>query len=119
VELAAKYHLVHEDADGARPDFAVFPRLFVPTQAVAPRHLRLLLPLWAGKSIGPWYVFGGGGFLLNPGQDQRHAWETGVNLGVTWLLAEHWSVLASGGRGIQNARQKGDYSFYLAIKYAN
>jgi hypothetical protein len=151
IELAAKYRFVHEDTLGTRPAVSVFPRIFVATHAGMHRHVRLLLPLWAGKNFGRWAVFGGGGFLLNPGQDQRNSWQTGVaasralghrasagielyhrtaesadgkaytgaSLGVTWQLANRWSLLAAGGPGVQNARQEGTYSFYLAVKYAN
>jgi hypothetical protein len=41
---------------------------------------------------------------------------TGLNLGVTYRLNDHWSVLASGGPGIQNAREEGRYVFYASLK---
>lgn len=41
---------------------------------------------------------------------------TGLNLGVSYKLVEHWSLLASGGPGIQNAADEGRYAFYLALK---
>jgi len=41
---------------------------------------------------------------------------TGLNLGVTWRLTEHWSLLASGGPGVQHERQEGEYDFYAALK---
>jgi hypothetical protein len=41
---------------------------------------------------------------------------TGVNLGITYKLADHWSFLAAGGPGIENAREGGRYDFYLALK---
>ncbi len=40
---------------------------------------------------------------------------TGVDLGFTYKLIEHWSLLAAGGPGVENARS-GRYEFYLALK---
>jgi hypothetical protein len=41
---------------------------------------------------------------------------TGVNLGMAWRLTEHWSLLASGGPGVQNARSEGRYAVYASLK---
>lgn len=41
---------------------------------------------------------------------------TGVNLGAVIRLAPHWSLLASGGPGIQHARAQGQYDFYVSLK---
>ena len=41
---------------------------------------------------------------------------TGVNLGGAYKLVDHWSVLFSGGPGVQNARSQGQYDFYLSLK---
>jgi hypothetical protein len=41
---------------------------------------------------------------------------TGANLGVIYRLADHWSLLASGGPGLQNAREEGRYAFYVSLK---
>lgn len=79
VELAAKYKLVHQAEDGWTPDIAIFPRLFVPTDhRFGPPHTNLLLPVWAQKDFGPWQVFGGGGYQINPGRDQRNFWQGGI-----------------------------------------
>jgi hypothetical protein len=40
----------------------------------------------------------------------------GVNVGADWRLTPHWSLLASGGPGIWNARQEGRWDFYLALE---
>ena len=40
---------------------------------------------------------------------------TGLNLGLTWQVTPHWSLLASGGPGVQNAHDEGQYAFYLAL----
>jgi hypothetical protein len=148
VEAAAKFKLLHEARDGI--DLAVFPRLFVPTAPArfASRRANLLLPVWAGKDFGPWSVFGGGGYQLNPGSGAKDFWTgglaltrdlgerlqlgaevthrtadapdgrafTAVNLGAIWKLTSHWSLLAGGGPGVQNAREEGRYDVYLALK---
>ena len=150
VEAAAKYRLVHQAKEGWTPDIAVFPRLFVPTAPArfASRRLNVLLPVWAQKDFGPWSVFGGGGYQLNPGPTNRNFWTGGLtvtramsdrltlgaeifhhtrdareakaftcaNLGVIYKLSERWAVLASGGPGLQNARDEGRYDFYLSLE---
>jgi len=41
---------------------------------------------------------------------------SGANLGATWQASEHWTVLGALGPGLQNAREEGQYSFYLALQ---
>lgn len=41
---------------------------------------------------------------------------TGLNIGAQYQLTDHWSLLASGGPGIQNRREGGDYAFYFSLK---
>ena len=41
---------------------------------------------------------------------------TGLNLGATYRLSRHWSLLASAGPGVEHARSEGVYNFYTAIK---
>jgi hypothetical protein len=36
------------------------------------------LPVWAQKDAGPWSVFGGGGYAINPGAGNRNFWTGGV-----------------------------------------
>ena len=77
VELAAKYRLPISSSHGA-PDIAVFPRLFIPTHHDGPAHLSALLPIWLGKDHESWSWFGGGGYLINPGEDHCNAWLSGI-----------------------------------------
>ncbi len=148
-ELAAKYRFLHQTDGGAIPDVAFFPRVFVPSanHYFGTGHTNLLLPLWAEKDSGPWSLFGGGGYMINPGPRQRNFWISGLvceravsnrlnvgleiynqtadtidtkpfaglNLGITYKKSDHWSLLVSGGPGIENARE-GRYAFYLALK---
>ena len=58
-----------------------------------------------------------GGEVYHHGRDASDARPyTGLNLGMTYRLNDHWSLLASGGPGIQNARTEGRYSAYAALK---
>jgi hypothetical protein len=79
IELAIKFKFLHQSDGSWAPDVAVFPRLFVPTadHALGTGRLGLLLPIWAQKDFGPWSVFGGGGYQINPGADQRNFWQGG------------------------------------------
>lgn len=81
IELAAKYKFLHQADGSPLPDVAFFPRAFVPTGGRFGSHrLGLMLPLWAQKDFGPWSLFGGGGYDINPGAGQRDFWLTGIGL---------------------------------------
>lgn len=41
---------------------------------------------------------------------------TGANLGVIYKLSDRWALLASGGPGLENAREEGRYDFYLSLQ---
>ncbi|HZZ87723.1 MAG TPA: hypothetical protein VFE13_05240, partial [Caulobacteraceae bacterium] len=148
IEAAAKLKLLHQDGFGL--DVAVFPRAFIPTSGgrFGGDHVNLLLPIWVGRDIGKWQVFGGGGYQINPGPGARNFWTgglavtrdvserlnlgaeiyahtpdavdarrfVGVNVGAALRLTPHWSLLAAGGPGLQNARSEGQYDFYVALK---
>ena len=91
IELAAKYKILHEDDKGWTPDVSLFPRLFIPTDhRFGTGHVGLLLPVWAEKDFGPWQVFGGGGYQVNPGAAQRNFWQGGV--AVNRSLTERLSL---------------------------
>lgn len=36
------------------------------------------LPIWFQKDPGPWAVFGGGGYAINPGDGNRDYWTGGI-----------------------------------------
>lgn len=78
LELGAKYRFVHDETQGWQA--AVFPRVILPTAARGSggNRARLLLPLWAQKDIGKTSIFGGGGYEINPGNEHRDFWQTGV-----------------------------------------
>ena len=150
VEMAAKVRFLRQASGSAMPDVAIYPRIFLPT-ASAPFGIgsaQVFLPIWAQKDTGPWSVFGGGGYEINPGPGQRDFWAGGltvaralgarwligvetywqgasaddapaaavVNLGLSYKLTGHWSLLASGGPGLRNTARTGTYDAYLSLE---
>ena len=77
IEVAAKYKFLHQGAGIFGADVAFFPRVYLPTGRDSTRA-RVLLPIWIGRDFGKWSVFGGGGYVLNPGPGQRNYWQQGV-----------------------------------------
>ena len=90
IEMAAKMKVLHQEDVGL--DVAFFPRVFMPTapRHGAPRQASLLLPIWVGKDAGEWSVFGGGGYVINPGAGNRDFWQGG--LAVTRDLGERLNL---------------------------
>jgi hypothetical protein len=80
VEMGVKYRFVHDEAAGI--SVAIFPRVILPTASsgFGTGQLRLLLPVWAQKDFGPWSLFGGGGYTINPGPGNRGFWQSGLAL---------------------------------------
>lgn len=149
IELAAKYRFLRQAPGSWAPDVAVFPRLFAPTAShrSGPAQVGLLLPIWAQKDAGPWSVFGGGGYDINPGRGNRNFWQaglgvsraigerwslgaevwrqssdaddgqafTGVNLGATYRVSDHWTLMLSAGPGVENAGREGRFAAYFAL----
>jgi hypothetical protein len=80
IELGVKYRFLHREAAGV--DLAIFPRLILPTAGhrFGTGRTQVLLPVWAEKDSGPWSLFGGGGYTINPGAGNRDFWQGGVAL---------------------------------------
>ena len=80
VELGVKYRFVHDEPAGV--SVAIFPRIILPTAGArfGTGRVRLLLPVWAQKDFGPWSLFGGGGYTINPGAGNRDYWQSGLAL---------------------------------------
>lgn len=80
IELAAKYRFLHQTAATPMPDVALFPRVLVPsdTTLAGPERVGLVLPIWGQKDFGPWSLFGGGGYEINPDPGQKNFWLSGV-----------------------------------------
>lgn len=87
VELGAKLQLLRQDR-GALLTVSTVPRLYLPTGPDMQRT-RLFLPLWAQRDFGPWSVYGGAGWTLDPGVGRRNFWQGGV--AVTRRLRPGWS----------------------------
>ena len=90
LELAAKYRFFHDERSGFSA--AVFPRAILPTSSLEhDEKARFLLPLWVEKDFaGGTSLFGGGGYMFNPGDGNRDFWQAG--LALTHDLSEKVSV---------------------------
>ena len=78
LEVSAKYRFYHDEAAGL--SVAAFPGLTLPTASngMGSHKVTALLPVWVQKDSGPWSVFGGGGYAINPGAGNRDYWTGGV-----------------------------------------
>jgi hypothetical protein len=72
-ELGVKVRFIQETQSA--PQVGVFPQLEIPTgdadRGLGTGRLQTFLPLWAQKSFGPWTMYGGGGYGINPGRGSR------------------------------------------------
>ena len=82
VELGFKWRIVHQDTHV--PDIGTFPLVELPTgnpdHGLGSGETQLFLPLWLQKDWGPWSSYGGGGYWINPGTNNRNWWFTGAVL---------------------------------------
>jgi hypothetical protein len=80
VEIGVKYRFFHDEQRGLSA--AIFPRVILPTSTLAADgKTRFLLPLWVGKDFaGGTSLFGGGGYMINPGPGNRDFWQAAVAL---------------------------------------
>ena len=105
VSISAKYRIIHDASAGLQ--IAVFPGVSLPTgsNGMSVGRITALLPVWVQKDIGPWSMFGGGGYALNPGVGNQNYWTGGAALtrrfGETLLLgveADRQGADTIGGR---------------------
>jgi len=79
-ELGVKFRFIQE-GDWV-PQVGTFPLLEVPTGSHARNlgsgRLQTFLPIWLQKSMGKWTAYGGGGYWINPGANNRNWWFTGL-----------------------------------------
>lgn len=96
LETSVKYRFYHDEAAGVQ--IAAFPGVTLPTarHGLGAGKVTALLPVWAQKDMGPWSVFGGGGYAVNPGSGNRDYWTGGV--AVTRQLGERILVGAEVNR---------------------
>ncbi len=80
VAVSAKYRFYDNKAAGIQ--IAAFPGITLPTASngLGAGRVTALLPIWIQKDSGPWSVFGGGGYAINPGPGNHDYWTGGVAL---------------------------------------
>lgn len=78
LELSAKFRFYHDEAAGV--SIAIFPGISLPTgtNGMGSSKVTALVPIWAQKDMGPWSVFGGGGYAINPGPGNRDYFTGGI-----------------------------------------
>lgn len=90
VELSVKYRFFHDEDAGLQ--VAAFPGITLPTgsNGFGAGKVTALLPIWVQKNAGPWSIFGGAGYAINPGAGNRDYWTGGIavsrQLGDRFLL---------------------------------
>jgi hypothetical protein len=106
--LEVKYRFVQETA--RLPQIAVEPQVELPTgdakRDLGAGHTQVFLPLWLQKSSGPWNTYGGGGYWINPGAENRNWWFAG------WVVERKLSSRLTVGLEIfhETAKQAGGMS---------
>lgn len=91
MELGAKFRFIQET--DSSPQVGVFPVVVLPTgdkdKGLGSGEVQTFLPLWVQKSWGPWKTYGGGGYWINPGTDNKDYWFFGwlVQRDITKYLA--------------------------------
>jgi hypothetical protein len=79
LELGAKYRFIQET--DWRPMVGTFPIFDLPTgsssRGLGSGQMRTFLPIWLQKNWGPWTTYGGGGYLINPGSENKDYWYAG------------------------------------------
>ena len=98
LEVSAKYRFY----DNAGLSIAVFPGITLPTASrnFGNATVTAFLPIWAQQDAGPWTIFGGGGYAVNPGAGNRDYWTGGV--AFTRQIAKRLSL------GVEVNRQGAD-----------
>lgn len=94
--ISAKYRFYNNAAAGLQ--IAVFPGMTLPTgsNGMGAGTVTGFLPVWIQKDQGPWSLFGGGGYAINPGPGNRDFWTGG--LAVTRKFGERLVVGAEAKR---------------------
>lgn len=98
VAAGIKARVIEEDTEGWRPAVTFAPSVIFPSGSQARGtglgYTRAFLPVWLGKTLGDWSVFGGGGLNINSGTiagaRQTNWWYSGI--GVTYQIDDKWMV---------------------------
>jgi len=108
MELGVKYRFIQET--NLVPQVGTFPLVDVPTgnssRGLGSGHVKAFIPIWIQKSWGPWTTFGGGGYWINPGSDNKNYWFVG------WAVQRDLSktVTLGGELFYTTPKMKGDSS---------
>jgi hypothetical protein len=94
--LSVKYRFYNDEAAGFQ--IAVFPAVTLPTgsNGMGAGTATGFLPVWIQQDHGPWSIFGGGGYAINPGRGNRDFWKGG--LAVTRKFGEQLVLGAEADR---------------------
>jgi hypothetical protein len=74
-EIGVRYRFIEPDDNGWRPGVVFYPLVDFPTgeanKNLGTGRTHFFLPLWAGKLIGKWTVYGGGGYWYDRGNGYK------------------------------------------------
>ena len=110
VELGVKYRFFNDERRGISA--AVFPRAILPTSSLAQNgRTRFLVPLWLGKDFaGGTSLFGGGGYLINPGAGNRDFWQAAVALTHDVDVPWKWTR-----KGVKGAAARAKMNLFIVV----
>jgi hypothetical protein len=81
-EIGTKYRFVRET--DVLPMIGIFPLVEIPTgdqdKGLGNGEAQWFLPIWVQKDFGKWTTYGGGGYWINPGPENRNYWFSGILL---------------------------------------
>lgn len=105
MKIGFKYRFLHQREGSWVPDVSLFTKIDLPTagKRFGSEKVGLQLPFWAQKDWGAWSLFGGGGYVINPGAGQRDYWQSGIAL--TRAVSK---VLSLGGEIYHQSRDADD-----------
>ena len=94
VEVGFKYRFVEADNYGWRPAVAFAPTIAIRTgdegHGLGSGRTHGFLPIWISEEFQRWTVFGGGGYTINPGPNNKNFWFAG--LGATYEISPEITV---------------------------
>ena len=107
-EVGIKYRFVQETE--TIPIVGIFPLVEIPTgdeeKGLGNGEAQCFLPLWLQKDFGKWTTYGGGGFWINPGSNNKNYWFSGLllqyNFSESFYLGGeifHQTADTEGGKG--------------------
>ncbi|MDB6137245.1 MAG: hypothetical protein JWO94_317 [Verrucomicrobiaceae bacterium] len=96
-ELGFKYRFIHET--DSFPQIGIFPLVELPSgnshDNLGNGKTQVFLPVWIQKEFGKWTTYGGGGYWINPGIDNRDYWYAG------WQVQRKLSEAFTAGLEVQ------------------